>query len=535
MHFFSFKMTGLASVLICLCLMFICSVVYSQDIFDPDRIHEIKIEFDHPHWANKLHTLKQQGNGKRMIARVTLDGEVYDSCGVRYKGNSSYKSVRNLESTKLPFNIKSNHKKKGQLFQGKTRTLKLSNIFRDPSFVREVLTYEIGSHYMHCPRSSFAKVYVNNAYLGLYNCTESIDKYFLNNHFGSHKGTFFKCDPDWHNPDLPDCGEGEKASLVYMGKDSICYQGFYELKSDHGWKDLIELITVLNKNPKEIGKYIDIEETLWMHAFNNVLVNLDSYIGRLCHNYYLYRDTNDIFRPLVWDMNLSFGGFRYSGTGKKLYNDDLQTFSPVTHIKNQKRPLISKLLENSVYRRKYIAHVRTILEDFIVSGKYLERAKAIQYLVEQEVMNDINKLYTFEQFKQNLTATSTIGKYQIIGIQELMEARKNYLLSHQLINVTTPVVSNAKANLDGTIVFFNANVSEAESVYAYYRLSGSKSWSRIEMFDDGVHDDSFANDGIYGTHLEGVSGTVYYYMVALNEDAATYQPSNAPLGALEVK
>jgi spore coat protein CotH len=38
---------------------------------------------------------------------------------------------------------------------------------------------------------------------------------------------------------------------------------------------------------------------LWMLAFNNVFVNLDSYTGGFSQNYYLYKDENRRFNPVV--------------------------------------------------------------------------------------------------------------------------------------------------------------------------------------------------------------------------------------------
>lgn len=49
------------------------------------------------------------------------------------------------------------------------------------------------------------------------------------------------------------------------------------------------------------------------------MVNLDSYIGQFKQNYYLYKDDNGRFNPIVWDVNISFGTF--SGTGTINLND----------------------------------------------------------------------------------------------------------------------------------------------------------------------------------------------------------------------
>ena len=99
--------------------------------------------------------------------------------------------------------------------------------------------------------------------------------------------------------------------MVYLGADSACYRNSYEKKSKIGWTKLVQLTDILNNQPDEIAAILNVDQVLWMLAFNNVLVNLDSYTGRLAHNYYLYEDTTGQFNPILWDMNMSFGGFRF--------------------------------------------------------------------------------------------------------------------------------------------------------------------------------------------------------------------------------
>ena len=165
------------------CLLFLCLflgiTLQSQNLYDLNTIQEIKLYFDDPYWDNKLNAYKKQGEEKRLIGKMILNGITYDSVGVRYKGNSSFFNTRKSGSTKLPFNIKINQTEKSRRLPGGYKRIKLSNVFRDPSFLREVLSYEIAGNYMPTPRANFAKLYVNDEYLGLYNSTESVDGNFL--------------------------------------------------------------------------------------------------------------------------------------------------------------------------------------------------------------------------------------------------------------------------------------------------------------------------------------------------------------------
>lgn len=504
--------------LLILLLTTLPTFIFSQDIYDLNRIPEVRVTFESEYWANKLHKLKMDGEKERMEATVTIDGKVFKQVGVRYKGNSSYFSTQKAKKSKLPFNMKANYRIDGQTFPGGFKSLKLSNVFRDPSFVREALSYEIAREYVPAPRCNFVKLYVNDEYLGLYNNTESIDEDFLDRAFADKgKDIFIKCDPEWSDPPPADCLEGDKASLMYVGDDPACYKGLYEMKKGGktGWKKLIKLTKILNETPDSIDRYMNVEAALWMHAFNNVLVNLDSYTGRLSHNYYMYRTPDGLFTPLIWDLNLSLGGFQYDGVKKgALTTEELQRLSPFIQYKtkNPKRPLIVQLLKNSFYRKLYVGYMHTIMEDWLTNGKYLKRAKEIQAMIDAEVQADNNKLYPYESFQKNMDRTVSVGLTKIVGIKELMSSRTEYLSAHPLMG-EVPVIEKVSTLKAGTDISIQAKVSGEEKVYLKYRADANSPFTQVEMFDDGGHNDEMGEDKIYGAIISYEKGTQYYVIV----------------------
>lgn len=507
------------------------------DLFDWKTVHEIRIQFKEPNWDKILDSLKQQRGDGRLVAEVTIDGVSFSQVGVRYKGNSSYFNVRNSNSTKLPFNLKSDYVVKKQFFQGKIETLKLSNAFRDPTFIREALSYEVARKYMPAPRSSFARVFVNDTFLGLYNITESVDEQFLDQHFGNKKGHFIKCDPEWEETGaFENCPEGEKSSLYYLGDDMSCYAGSYEMKSDSSWPAFLHLIRVVNQAPDSLETVLDMDRVLWMHAFNMVLVNLDSYTGRLSHNYYLYQLPGGQFTPILWDMNLSFGGFRYTGIGKALTDLEMMELSPFIHYKEQnpKRPLITHAFQNTLYRKVYIGHMRTILEENFSNGWYLERAREIMAVLEKDVQADSNKLYTYEAFQQNISQAALAGKTSVVGIEQLMTGRVKYLQSHPLFNGKWPVFDKSEhIQFDNTLAF-QATVKDAEQVYLVYRLTDKDPFTTVKMRDDGGHNDQMDADGVWGTTLPFQQG-IQYYFIAEGDRAAVTLPRRASYELFNVR
>ncbi len=510
------------------------SLAQTDDFYDPEVIGEVRIYFERSDWDFLLDSLKRAGHKERVPARVVVNGVELQQVGVRYKGNSSYFNVRKYGHTKLPFNLRANAFVKGQRFPGGYKTIKLSNGFRDPSFIREVLSYEIARQYMPASRANFIKVYVNDVYLGLYTNTESVNEDFLENYYKDHNNTFFKCDPEWHARQKEGCPESDKASLQYIGDDPGCYAAYYERKSERkkDWEYLIELCYILNKEPERIEEVLDVDMALWMLAFNSLLVNLDSYTGRLCHNYYLYRLPDGRFTPIVWDMNLSFGGFRYAGLGKGLTDEQMQQLSPFIHYKqqNEKRPLITNLLRNSLYRKIYLAHLKTMLEEQILSGALEAGARNWYERIDEEVRNDNNKLYSYEAFQNSYEHTTMAGKSRIIGIGQLMDARLEYLQNHPVFKGEGPEIISAEVQDFGDEYVFTATVKGAEQVWLAYRTKGpGHTFKRIEMFDDSAHSDEMAGDGVWAVELprEEGHGKIDYYFIAEGKKIAGFYPKKA--------
>ena len=129
----------------------------SQNLYEIDHITVIELEFSVSNWDAILDNYYANDLDERLIASCTINGLPFDSVGVKYKGNSTY----NANNSKNPINISLDHIIQ-QDYQG-FETIKLSNGRNDPSFVREVLSYEILRKYMVAPLSNYARVYINVA------------------------------------------------------------------------------------------------------------------------------------------------------------------------------------------------------------------------------------------------------------------------------------------------------------------------------------------------------------------------------------
>jgi hypothetical protein len=515
-------------------LLFFCQLILIPDLFCQsdfyaiDSIQEIRIVFKERNWKHIMDSVFEASDGNgRWICDVVVNGQKISRAGIRYKGYSSV----DLKDVKNPFNIDLEYSQKNRNYQGYT-SLRLSNVNYDPSFVREVLSYEIARKYMPASLANFAMVYVNDTLLGLYTNIEAVNKKFISKYFQDHDNSFIK-----GSPLVLEYPFGENANLADThGLDSLDYSPFYQLESDYGWSDLFNFIQVLNNEPDSVERVLNVDRALWMHAFNYALLNFDSYIG-YAQNYYLYKDDNGRFNTIPWDMNMSFGSFRetdgsYNFNGLNI--EEMETADPLAHLNFSisPRPLMTNLFKNGTYRRMFLAHVRTIADENFRNQLWYQRGLHIQGIIDQAVQTDTNKFYSYDFFRQNLE--SRVGaagsKDEFPGIKDLIEARGTYLDTYPGIP-GAPVISGLSNNPEHpqqeSEVGITAKILNATNVTLYYRYNHTGFFKTLVMADDGIHSDSLPGDGIFGALLQTVGSTLQYYIYAENDTAGRFSPERA--------
>lgn len=506
--------------------LFLNSQLSAQAVFyHPDTIREIHIHFAQSNWDELLDELYVAGQQERLLANMVIDGITLDSVGIRYKGFSSVSTDR----AKNPFNIALDFVKGNQTYDGIDK-IKLSNVIQDPSFLRETLAYEIARKYMPASRANYARVYINDEYWGLYTNVEAVNKDFLAQHFGSRDNPFFKCNPE----ELDLSGDDNSNLSNKHGTDTTAYYPFYDMRSDEGWTDLYELISILNENPEQIETVLNVDQTLWMHAFNYAIINFDSYVG-FAQNYYLYKDNNHRFNPILWDLNQSFASYRLTDASEHFdgFNiEEAKVIDPLLHhssVSVYPRPLMRNLFANDTYRRMYLAHLRTIMEENFANGVYLSWLENMQALIENSVLEDTNKFYSNEDFYDNLNETVT-DLVDYPGLTDLMEARTTYLQNYPGYQ-DAPDISNVASSPSlfsiGETIWITAEITDASDVVLAYRFGGNGFFQKINMLDDGSQNDGAANDGLYGVQLHNVGNSIQYYIYAENETAGRFSPERA--------
>lgn len=510
---------------------FLGTMSSAQDLYDLESIQTIEITFAESNWDQLLDNAYAADAGYIMAQSVTINGETFDSVGVKYKGNSSYRATQ----IKNPWHIELDTYKDHE-YDGYT-DIKLANGYNDPSFLRDVLGYQILRQYMDAPLANYANVYVNGTLIGLYSNTESVSKKFADSRFGSKENAYFDCSP----PEGAGPQTNAYPNLVYLGQDSTDYYDAYEMKSDEGWQELIDLCDTLANFLDDIERILDVDRALWMLAYDNAIVNLDSYIGAFSQNYYLYRDDYGRFLPVVWDLNESFGVFSQTGTVNLTNTASKQQMTHLLHENDASFPLVQKLLSVPRYKRMYLAHYKTILQENFDNGTYYDTGLALQAVIDEAVQADGNKFFTYNNFINNLTSDISSGGpgggpgggggNSTPGITNLMDARSDYLLGLSDFTQTEPTIaditlSNSSPLINETISV-TASVSGENAVYLAYRIATYAPFSWLEMYDDGAHNDGAANDGIYGATLEITNALTQYYIYAENDNIGKFSPQRA--------
>jgi len=518
------KQVSVSRLIILIAALILSQYAFPQSFYDINSIQTISITFTQSNWDYQLDTAKAGNDGYIMAQSVSVNGVVFDSVGVKYKGNSTY----NPNQVKNPFHIELDTYK-NQDYQGYT-DIKLSNAAKDPSFVREVLSYSILRQYMDASLSNYANVSVNGNLIGLYVSSESVSKKFVNNHFFSNNNAFFKCNP------IGGAGPGgtaPKPNLVYLGNDSSSYSTAYEINSDYGWTDLITLCNTLKNNITDIETILDVDRALWMIAYDNILVNLDSYIGAFTQNYYLYKDNTGRFDCVLWDFNESLGTFSQTGTIQLPNTTAKSQMTHLLHAGDANWPLVQKLLSVPTYKKMYLAHLYTILNENFANNSYYTTAQSLQQIINAAVQADSNKFFSYAQYQSNLNNDVTSGMTNAPGITKLMNARVTYLSALPDFTNTKPVIIDVAPSVANpemnTNIFITAKVlnTNTNAVYLGYRDNITGKFTRILMYDDGAHGDGVSVDNIYGASITVSNTYIQYYIYAENNNTGMFSPVRA--------
>jgi hypothetical protein len=184
----------------------------------------------------------------------------------------------------------------------------LDNLVTDPALVRERVSMALFKRLgQPASRESFARLYINNVYQGIYAIVEPVDSDFLARAFGEKSGYLFE--RHFLEPYLAeDLGDELTAyKRVFeprnheLDSDTILYSPirdlFHEVNQpvDTVWRE-------------RVGRYIDLTQLVTHVAIETFLSEADGVLGLAgMANFYLYRGpSSDRHRLIVWDKDHTF-------------------------------------------------------------------------------------------------------------------------------------------------------------------------------------------------------------------------------------
>ena len=211
-------------------------------------------------------------------------------------------------------------------------------------------------------------------------------------------------------------GNAGGSDLVYTDDEIESYSVIFDSAvfktTDTDYQRVIKALKKLNSG-EELEKYIDVDSTLRYFAVNTVLVNLDSYVSNMKHNYYLYEQDGKL-SILPWDYNLAFGAFQ-AGSATSAVNFPIDT--PVSGVDLSERPMIGKLLEVDAYKEQYHAYLQEIVDGYFNSGTYAQTIEKLDTLIGEYVANDPTAFYTYEEYSEAVPMLKEFGLLRAQSIE----------------------------------------------------------------------------------------------------------------------
>jgi spore coat protein CotH len=378
--------------------------------FTPTAVNTLSITITDENWQNILDNPLDEEYHETAI---TFNGVTLDSVAIRTKGGSSLRNVANSSSDRYSFKVDINEYVSGQKFFG-LKKFTLQNSFNDPSYMREVIAYELMDEMgVPTPEHAYVNFYVNGELFGLYLMVEAVDGEFVEKHFANSNGDLYK--PD-----------GTGSDLLWLGDDIQSYTDI-NLQTNEDTTDNGAFINFVESLDKGETSAIEVDTLLRYMSVSTSLSNLDSYHGPLAHNYYIY-DDDGVFSILPWDFNESFGTFAMDCNGvdvRELYIDE-----PVSGALSE-RPSITNVFAEQSNLDTYHSYLTQLINGSLSSDTFNARVNEIADLIREHVQNDPTSFYGSTYFEQNLTSTTG----QFYGLTSFMQYR----------------VANMAAQLDGTL------------------------------------------------------------------------------------
>jgi len=427
-----------------------------KKLFNTENIVKVNINM----YKKNYEYLVQNAKEKPYVLAdsLTIGDTTINNIGIKTKGNES---LRKTELDKYSWSINTN-KFLDKEIHGKQnlyglKRISLNNMSEDTTFLKDYLSYYLMSELGLCtPYFSLAELSINNEYKGLYLLLENMEEELINRCYLKEDG--FLAKPERFGGELTYIDQlnyliGEDGNYSfdlknYKDKKNVLryYVGILEEKSngeditedDFDEEKLTDELNLLfkwmkkmnmyadNTNiknyEKEVEKIIDMENLIKYFAALTFLVDEDSYLGVMAHNYGLYIDENMYMNIIPWDFNLSFGNV--NTTAEEMINHSID--NPLFEERTEERPLLKIILQNENYRKKYYKYLEDctkIVMGGVVNGKTYEENNYINIINKMDkkiidVFDEKKDSYTDKEHKEGIETLKELIKLRTKAVKE---------------------------------------------------------------------------------------------------------------------
>ncbi len=270
--------------------------------FDDTLLHTIFVSMNTKDWqALQEHAL----DNTYYPADLRWNSQVVRNIGIRSRGTGSRSGIK--PGLRVDFDRYSTDQK----FLG-LKSVVLRNNTQDASGLHERISMALFRRLgLPAPREAHTKLYINNAYAGLYTIVESVDKAYVQRTYGEDEGYLFKY--DYNVGDLPYYFESR-------GPDGDLYVPHpfkpETHESDPHAEILAALVDTINIDDSQlvfrstIEGFLDLAKFVQHIAVEAFLADTDGFNGDWgMNNFYMYRmAAGNLFRIIPWDKSEAFKG-----------------------------------------------------------------------------------------------------------------------------------------------------------------------------------------------------------------------------------
>jgi spore coat protein CotH len=377
-------------------------------LFDDTVVHDLQLTISSRDWESLKEHFKEN---TRYPADLRWRDQTARSIGVRSRGNGS------RSGAKPGLKLDINYYTADQRFAG-LKNLVLRNNTQDASNMRELVGMKFFRRMnVTAPRESFARLFVNTVYVGLYTIVEDVDKDFLEKNLGENDGYLYEYDFDEESR-IP-------YAFEYLGSDPAKYVPLPFKAQTHEEAprgDVIErFIWTINDGGAAwrqlMNEFLDLKAFMRQLAVENFLAEEDGITGDYGpNNFYLYRHpARNLFTVIPWDKSNTFWE-----------SADYWIFRNIKDGPDEHRNrLVVRALKDDDLRGAYLDGLLECANAVDEDG-WLEREVSRLYgLIRSAATTDTIKPFSNDRFEAAIGELKTFARDRSTAVRRMIAAERN--------------------------------------------------------------------------------------------------------------